>query len=224
MFSGNSSRKRKAVTSLSNALKKAKVGVVTSKSKSLTAKVNKLIRSQELKFKEYLPGASALAVAGSQVVITGGITQGDDSASREGRRICCKYIHLHGFYQCVPGSTGSRLILVQDKQVNGTAATLPDIVSSSGSSLAESMINFNTRERFRILYDSYAGSNAASMTDATATLQTVFVDKYIPLQDLEVTFASAATAEATTNSLAMWLMGPVTCSQAIHWRLVWTDA
>ena len=226
MFAGNSSRKRKAVTSLSGALKKAKVGVVTSKSKSLTSKVNKLIRHQELKFRDNLPGmASNFIVAGALLSQTALVAQGDDAVARDGRRITMKYYHIHGWYTNTTGANGgSRVIVYLDKQSNGSSFAVTDVLVST-TPTADSMINFINRDRFKILWDSYAGSGTQTISDnAGAGVYPYYVNKYIPLNDVEAVYASNVTAEAITNAVGYLVIGPVAQSYLFNTRLVFTDA
>ena len=226
MFAGNSSRKRKAVTSLSSALKKAKVGVVTTKSKSLTSKVNKLIRQQELKFRDNLPGTtSTFTTTGTMLSQTALVAQGDDAVARDGRRITMKYYHIHGYYTSGSGpASGSRVIVYLDKQPNGSSFSATDILTSTTTN-ADSMINFINRDRYKILWDSYAGIGTQATSDATgSTAVSHYVNKYIPLNDTEAVYASNATAESLTNAVGYLVAGPVTQAYLFNTRLVFTDA
>jgi len=223
MFAGNASRKRKFTSGLTTSLKKAKIGVVSSRSKSLTSKVNNLLKKQELKFRDNFPASANCLVAGTNQTLTGLVAQGDDAVARDGRRITMKYLHIHGLINHT-ANQGVRLLVYLDKQANGAVPSISDIVTAGAATSADSMLNFVNRDRFKILFDSYSGKGAVSHESATAGTVTHYYDNYINLRDVEAVYASNTTAEAITNNLGYVVWGPTTAAYTLNTRLVFTDA
>lgn len=82
------------------------------------------------------------------------IPQGTTESSRIGRKACIKSIHIRAGAFYIPGadtvgSTVSYIYLVLDKQCNGAAAAITDVLTSSNMSLG--MVNMANSERFVIL-------------------------------------------------------------------------
>lgn len=88
-------------------------------------------------------------------------TRGDDIQKRTGYRILMRSIQLKG-YNYVTTSTGTdqihRIMLVLDKQPNGAAFTIPQLLTST-SELG--IRNLEYRNRFRVLYDRRLVLNAS---------------------------------------------------------------
>lgn len=82
------------------------------------------------------------------------IPQGVTQSTRVGRKCCIKSIHIRAGAYYLPaadtvGSTISYIYLVLDKQCNGAAAAVGDVLT--GSTMASAMVNMANSERFVIL-------------------------------------------------------------------------
>lgn len=88
------------------------------------------------------------------ITLLNGIATGTDYTERIGRRVNVTAIQMRGFaYNDIVGPclvNSCRLMLVLDNQVNGVSATVADILTSVN---ANSFMNMNNRERFKVLYD-----------------------------------------------------------------------
>lgn len=122
---------------------------MVAKKKGLSAKVSELIRNQELKwFDVTLSSASP-----SSVVPLNNVPMGDDSTTRDGRKIRMKSCYVKLFASNV--SSWPRFAIVYDKVNNGTLPSYTEIFDSVGGPAAQ--FNLNNRHRFVILYDNHAG-------------------------------------------------------------------
>lgn len=121
--------------------------------KSLTAKVNALLQSQEWKWFD----TSINSATGGQITPLNSIPQGDDSITRDGRKIIMKSlaIKLAGNATAADGAFVSpRLAIVYDKNPNGVLPTATDVFNTNDGI---SHPNLNNRDRFVILYDNFCG-------------------------------------------------------------------
>lgn len=120
---------------------------------------------QELKFKDTtVPAALSLLVGTihSSSLVT--IPQDGTESGRVGRKITVKSIHVRGL-SVLAGTTDEnntddtiRLMLVLDKQANGTAPAVTDILETAS---IDSFNNLANKSRFRILKDTKLVLNSA---------------------------------------------------------------
>lgn len=92
-------------------------------------------------------------LSGSNIFLVNGVGQGTDDTQRIGRRYTNVSIQMR--YNISVNSTTAtsavaRVMLVQDRQVNGALPSLTDILALS-SDIAP--MNLNNRDRFKVLYD-----------------------------------------------------------------------
>lgn len=126
--------------------------------RSLVAKVNALSRAQESKWFDLTWTAPAAGL----VTVINAVPQGDDSITRDGRRIVVKSVQLrYGLFgSAVPtGYVSPRVVIVHDLAPNALIPAATDIFTSSDG-LAYN--NLNNRERFRIIYDFTFGQKKGS--------------------------------------------------------------
>lgn len=100
------------------------------------------------------------------VNLLNGVATGTDFTERIGRKILIKSIYIQGIVQTldtVSNNCLNRLIVVLDKQPNGAAPAINDVLVSSNST---EQLNLNNRDRFRILADKRF---ATAQIDTTAT-------------------------------------------------------
>jgi len=142
---------------------------------------------------------------------------GSGANQRIGRKICLKSIQLRLSLRywvevtgtapdVVPGS-GVRVLLVWDKQTNGTAVTTTTLFASTDYSLA--LINMDNRDRFAILMDKVYGTpNTASSlgfpSQTIGNIGGIFMLKKYKKLNHETVFNSGSAgtvSDITTGSL-----------------------
>lgn len=108
--------------------------------------------TQEKKTIDVDPAAYVSDTTGT-ITLLNGVAVGTDFTDRIGRKILMKSIFIRGIHLPVDDSTGnfiSRLVIVYDRQANGVAPAITDVVKSINGS---AQINLNNRDRFQILFD-----------------------------------------------------------------------
>lgn len=105
--------------------------------------------------------ASAVDTTGA-IALLNGIARGDDIGNRVGRQVTCKYLEAR-IAMGVTSGTGEdqyqRILIVQDRQPNGTALAITDVLVATN---VYSQSNLDNRLRFRILYDKWFPLNASA--------------------------------------------------------------
>jgi len=152
--------------------------------------------SGELKVRD-VDYASYTADTTGQVQLLNGIASGADYTERIGRKIRMKSLFVRGI--CQQGdATGvlinlARMIIVYDKQTNGSAPVISDILKESNSA---SQLNLENRDRFVVLADmtNYTGALVTTATQTYTGQQAHVVERYIKLNH-EVVFGG------TTNNV-----------------------
>lgn len=117
--------------------------------KSLTARVNELSRSQELKWYD-----SAITNMSDILQPINSIPLGDDSITRDGRKIQMKSLQIRCLISQVATTgfpAGTRIIVVYDNATNGLLPNVTDVVTTS---VPTAGMNLNNRSRFVVVYDS----------------------------------------------------------------------
>jgi len=110
--------------------------------------VKKLInKNVEYKFKDTTVVDTDIAAT---LRLLNGMQQGDTPSARDGRKITVKSIEIDGLVKAVDEPNMSRHMLVYDKQANGAAPVVTDILDSSS---VYGLRNLDNRSRFIILWD-----------------------------------------------------------------------
>lgn len=95
------------------------------------------------------------------VTLLNGMARGDDINQRQGRQVTLRSIELRLLSRVAPG-TGidqrHRILIVYDRQTNGAAPAITDILSSANVLYPR---NLENRQRFRILFDRLHTLNAS---------------------------------------------------------------
>lgn len=173
-------------------------------------------------------------VAGQAFVNTGtfqllnAMVQGSDLVNHQGRRIQMKSLHIRGgIFQNQAGAAAGadffRIIVLYDRQPNGAAPALADVlqsVSQAGATTtsAYAMLNMSNAERFKILAQETFKSDDPSgnvLGNEPATVSTAFkanwlFDRYIKLKNLETHFTggnAGTVADMTTGSIYLLTVG-----------------
>lgn len=175
--------------------------------------------------------AADIGVATYQVNTTGSITLlavptlGTDYTNRIGRRIRLRSLYIRGHVNAenaeLPITTAgvetlaqqARLIIVVDRQPNATVFGITDLLVSAR---AESQLNLNNRDRFKVLVDkTYQIPNSVKATPATPTsfignFGGMFKVKVFKKLNLPVQFNSTnggTIADITSNAIYMVWIG-----------------
>lgn len=133
------------------------------------------------------------------------IPQGDTESTRDGRVATIKSIHIKGALTLVPAALGlasgtTYMILVLDKQCNGAAAAIGDVLT--GNSMALSFNNLANSERFTILKKWAWDWNPAAGVTAAFNNQSKHMD-YFKKVDIPMHFSgtTGAITEIRSNNI-----------------------
>jgi len=174
----------------------------------------KMTSSSELKVADIASAAYVADTTGSVTLLAVPIL-GSDMTNRIGRKIRLKSVYLRGTLQRESYAVGDhpatncRLILVHDKQPNGAAPAITDILTAS-TSVAH--LNLNNRDRFAILKDKIWSLdpfylNQTANNQYSGMGRTVAPIKIFKKLDLEVIFnATNGGTIADINSGALLLV------------------
>jgi len=146
----------------------------------------------------------AVENTGTQLALLNGCVAGSQNFNRIGRKICLKSLQIRGYFLATDFSTAqtfARMIVVYDKQSNGSAPTFANIIQSQNiagttSSLATDMVNLDNRDRFEIIRDKQVALAALqnTATQAFSGAPTIlYVEDYIKLGNRETVY-NAGTA------------------------------
>lgn len=157
---------------------------------------------------------SQICSSAGTVTLVNGIAQGNDFTNRDGR--ICRMKSVYWRYTITPYNGTStlsqgdsvRVLIIYDLQVNGTAPTVPQILTTSDP---HSAMNLNFRDRFKVLYDKQvnmaAGAYSAGVLSVgSPTTKTFNVYKKI---DLDTVFQStgALSADIATGGIYLLVHG-----------------
>ena len=162
----------------------------------------------ELKFLDTNLSASPVASTGSFIPNTGSflaIAQGTGESQRIGRKATIKYIgvryrlYLENSNSAVATHDTCRVILYWDKQCNGTAASVTDILETANY---QSFNNLANKERFRVLSDKShtlvsRSANSTTWGEDAASAQ-IHLKVTIPI---EYSSTTGAIGEIRSNNL-----------------------
>jgi len=136
-------------------------------------------------------------------LLLNGCTRGATIEQRTGRKITMNYcqLHIRPLTNTTPTLTGVRIMLVYDRQTNGTSPTIGILeAANSGSALG-----LNSRDRYRVLWDRYFSYKAISGATYSLNMNDVVFKPYIPLSHT-VTFTDGnegTVADIATGSLVL---------------------
>jgi len=174
-----------------------------------------LVSTNEKKFKDTTLAATAVPAAG--VILSSSvnlIAQGTTESTRIGRKCQLRNIYIHGNISLPSTNTATqtsdivRLIVYIDKQTNGAAAEVTDILKDADY---RSFRNLANQERFVILKDKTYDISAQAQ--ATGTAQTTGVNTYhikmYKKLDLPIEFSSTtgAITEIKSNNIGIMAIG-----------------
>lgn len=168
-------------------------------------------------------GLSDNATAPQEMVLINGVASGTNVNQRVGRRIVMKSIYIRGyiFTGTTPLSFPVRTMLVLDKQANGAAPTMQQILGSFASAQADidAPNNLDNRERFKIMMDKMTIIQVNGGTSG-ATSNAGWIQKYKKC-NIPVTFNNVGLgiSSISTNSLWLCAVGPQVHDSASNHRI-----
>lgn len=164
----------------------------------------------EHKFLDGTSGPITALVAGAFMHTTlNFVAQGTTQSQRVGRKITVKSLEVRGDIK-LP-DTGSllfmdnrvRLIFFIDKQTNGAAATLDEIINLSGTVTINSFRDLANQQRFRIIYDQWFDLPVrAVLQDSAATGDSVPIElgfKFKKALNLPIMFDDGVSTGAISS-------------------------
>jgi len=147
--------------------------------------------------KKFIDSTQAIAaLAGSAILLMNGVAIGDDYNNRNGREIKMKsiYMRMTGA-NLVDQESSIRVMLVYDKQPNGAAPAITDILTSADVNAPN---NLNNKERFITISDKV-------YTASTAAKRSWICKKYKRL-DTSVQYSGTGATIASIATGAVWLI------------------
>lgn len=166
--------------------------------------------TEERKTIDLAPAAYVADTTGT-VTLLNGVATGDDFTDRDGRRINMKSLFITGRISPIDSNTLdtiSRLIVVYDKQSNGAAPVITDVLKTANS---VDQLNLNNRARFQVLVDKrfFIGRVDNTATQSFSVAPGGHMIKIFRKLNLETQFSgtTAAVASIATGSLYMITVG-----------------
>jgi len=180
----------------------------------------------ELKFIDITAAPAVITTAGSLELLSQ-IANGNGQSERVGRRINLVDIHLR--FSLYPSddfdSNYSRVLMFIDKQSNGAAPAITDVLTTSTYYSLLNPININ---RFQVLYDSVRHSTFNNnATLSIASTPTHFIETRKSLKGRSIMFKGTGSTVSSIDSGAVYLL-TISSSAAMTYqttsRLRYTDA
>lgn len=193
----------------------------------------RLAQGTELKFFDGVNSTAAVGVGGTIAQDSlNEIAQGVGESQRVGRKCTLKKLNMRG--ECtLPAATNAtntsdrlRLVVYHDKQTNGAAAAVTDILESATQ---DSFLNLANKGRFRILAEKNFTMSAAGATASGAAYTYGEVVKSYKLNinlntPIEFDGATGAITEMRTNNIGVLLISDSgLCSCVFRWRVRYAD-
>lgn len=168
------------------------------------AKLEKQVKINQEEWKNIDASTSDAAIVVGGVFLLNGIAPGDGYQNRDGRQITMQSIQLKFRAESDSTATGTnsrnavRFLLAIDKQSNGAAPAVGDILDLTSVSAIDAMRNLNNRKRFKILMD----RRYEMSTVGPANMVDEFYLKRTNLQEVTFNAGTAGTvADIVTGSL-----------------------
>lgn len=163
--------------------------------------------NQELKFFD-TDTAANFDATGNRITSLNLVAQGTDENDRIGRKCTIKSVHWKGLITLAASPSASatasdhgRIILYLDKQTNGAAAAVTDLLESTATDAFRNLAN---SQRFVVLHDSRFTLTSAAAEDSLGfgPIKRVFnVNKRVNIP-LEFSAGTGALTELRSNNLA----------------------
>lgn len=182
------------------------------KSKTNIARtVNKIINKDvEYHFKDVAPSVS-LSSTGTLTLLNG-LTTGDTDQTRQGKKVTVKSIQLGGTVSTTTEDTVVRAMLVYDKQANGDAPSILDILTAKEPGAFK---NLDNRKRFIILMDRVI---PLSLNEGASVRKV----EYYKRHNLPVIYnqgTAGTISDISTGSIYLILFATVSCLSSVKARI-----
>lgn len=182
------------------------------KSKTNIARtVNKIINKDvEYHFKDVAPSVS-LSATGTLTLLNG-LTTGDTDQTRQGKKVTVKSIQLGGTVSTTTEDTVVRAMLVYDKQANGDAPSILDILTAKEPGAFK---NLDNRKRFIILMDRVI---PLSLNEGASVRKV----EYYKRHNLPVIYnqgTAGTISDISTGSIYLILFATVSCLSSVKARI-----
>jgi len=167
-------------------------------------------RSTDTEMKLYDKTLSNTLINATGIVPFGGtlndIAQGDTESQRIGRKVVVKSIHLHLRLALAPTTSNTatadniRIMVVLDKQANGTAFINTDVLTVNAGSAPDfySFNNIANKSRFRVLSDKKYQLSADAAFTSTSVLNSCMADQHIKC-NIPIEYDHSATTGAIST-------------------------
>lgn len=193
----------------------SRISVSVPRKRRRSAKIRGLrvaLPTDELKFfdttKTTTTSSTSGAIFNSSLVL---IPQGVTESNRVGRKCVVKRLNMRGNFDLVSATAANqtsdvlRVIVYVDKQTNGAAATVTDILETA---TYNSFRNLSNTQRFQILYDKSFGLNAPSgQGDGTTFAYGEYAEPWSMNKTLslpiEYNSTTGALTEITSNNIGV---------------------
>jgi len=166
-------------------------------------------RMGELKFKDTDTIATIpLSMAFAGGILLNGLIPGSTATTRIGRKVILKSLLMR--YRGITATTSVggcpvRMLMVYDKQANGVAPVLGDVLRANATYTSQS--NLNNRNRFVILFDRTVQLNASGESGSSRV-----INVRVNLRNKLVTFnggTAGTVADISTGSIYIFSVGSV---------------
>lgn len=187
--------------------------------------VRNMIRSAldanlELETATFTNANTTTSAAGAFQFVTQGIVQGTGSSQRQGNQITLKKLRVKINTFAVGVSGISRYVLYQDKQANGAAPLVTDILDSANSVASLNGLTVQTEKRYHILAD--FTHNVPIGGEGIRVYDTTFTTKLLkPVTYLANTSVVSANGR---NAVYLLYLGTATNVWDYSFQVCYTDA
>lgn len=163
-------------------------------------------KTQEKKTIDVDPTNFTVTSTASSALLNG-TAIGTDFTDRIGRKIIMKSLYIRFFLQpqdSVTQDNQTRILIVYDRQSNGAAPIITDVLKSS-SPMAQ--VNLNNRDRFQILWDKcwFMGASNNTATQAVSPSPNGFCGKKFKRLNHEVLYGGTTSAIASIQTGSIYI-------------------
>lgn len=177
-----------------------------SKALYLASKVAKSL-NVEKKYHDIYHVGNLSGAGAPYIALLNGVAQGDTGETRDGDQIKCLKLGIKG--RVANGQAASdayRFMIILDRQADGTAPTLAEILQNTR---VNSMNNMDNKMRFKILKDKFFSIGGTSQSNTTRCIEEwVDLSKIFKKsgQGLRIRYSGTGSAVGDIASNSVWLL------------------
>lgn len=180
----------------------------------------RIFKRPSVEWKSQSGSLSSAITSTATVTLLNGIAQGTDYNQRAGRKATFRSVMVRGFLENADANNNQvRILLVADKQCNGAAPTVADIITSSNPT--NGFKNLDNSSRFKVLGDLRVALNI----NASGSVRQFKIYRRIYVNTRYDGTGSAVT-DITTNSIYLLMVSTDATGGVLHmtdWRIRYTD-